>query len=231
MSEAEPTTPTAPPPPAAETTPPTLLSQPETPPSSEKTEPPKPEGEKAPEAKPGEKPPVAGAPEKYADFKLPEGQKLDATALAEALPIFKELGLSQDAAQRLVDLQAKFAGTAAEAASKSYWDMRAGWQKEAKALPEIGTELGQGKKVNVTISKAIDQIGNPALAKEFKAAMDLTGAGDHPAFIQVLYHFAKQLAEGGAVRGNGPVAVPKPGEGRKSAAAEIYPNLPSGTGA
>lgn len=225
MSEAEPTTPTEPTPPVEPTAPPTLLNQPETPPSSEtKTDPPaKVEGNKPVEAKP-----PAGAPEKYADFKVPEGVKLDPAALAEAAPIFKELGLTQEGAQRLVDLQAKYAATAAEAATKSYWDMRADWQKQAKALPEIGTEIGAGKKVNVTIAKAIDSLGDPSLAKEFKAAMDLTGAGDNPAFIRVFYHMARQLTEGAAVRGNGPVPVTAPGAGRKSAAQEIYPTLPSG---
>lgn len=209
-----------------------MLSQPETPPSSEKTEPPG-AGEEGKtllnqdKPKEGDPKPPAGVPEKY-EFKVPEGAKLDETLVAAASPVFKELGLTQDAAQKLFDLHSQFAKQAAEAASKSYWDMRADWQAKAKALPEIGTELGVGKKVNVTISKAIDQLGDPALAKEFKAAMDLTGAGDHPAFIRVFYHLARQLTEGQAVRGNGPVPVTAPGAGRKSAAQEIYPTLPSG---
>src|SRR5882762_10933205 len=50
----------------------------------------------------GEKPP-AGAPEKYEDFKLPDGYKMDETASKEVTAMFKELNLSQDQAQKLVD--------------------------------------------------------------------------------------------------------------------------------
>src|SRR5712671_3512851 len=55
----------------------------------------KPEGEKKAE--------TAGAPEKYEDFKLPEGVELAPEAVAEVSTLFKELGLSQANAQKLVD--------------------------------------------------------------------------------------------------------------------------------
>ncbi len=214
------------------TTPPTLLS-PETLPSSET----KPEGEAKPEvkaepeAKPGEKPEAKpGVPEKYEDFKVPEGVTLDKAAVEAALPIFKELGLSQESAQKLVDLQTQFSKQAADAAAKSYWDMRADWQSKAKALPEIGKELGPGGKVVTTIARALDQTGDATLVKDFKDAMNLTGAGDHPAFIQLMYRWASKLTEGGPVNGRGPSPLGQaaPGAGRKSPAQEIYPTLPSG---
>src|SRR6266403_750438 len=61
------------------------------------------EGEPDPKAKEGDgkapegdkKPDAEGAPEKYADFKVPEGFKFDEKALLEATTAFKELGLSQ----------------------------------------------------------------------------------------------------------------------------------------
>ena len=45
-------------------------------------------------------------PDEYADFSMPEGIQLDETMLAEALPVFKELELTQTQAQKLVDFQA-----------------------------------------------------------------------------------------------------------------------------
>src|SRR5690242_6551785 len=64
------------------------------------------EPEKKPEAKPeakaetkeGDKAP-GGAPEAYADFTAPQGFQLNKDAIAKALPVFKELNLTQDAAQ------------------------------------------------------------------------------------------------------------------------------------
>src|SRR5258708_29808480 len=67
---------------------------------SKEPEAPKPEskeGDPKPEVKEpdGEKQPQ-GAPEKYADFKLPDGYKMDETASKEVTAMFKELNLSQD---------------------------------------------------------------------------------------------------------------------------------------
>src|SRR5258708_4608855 len=44
-----------------------------------------------------------GAPETYADFKVPDGYTLDADVAKEATTIFKALNLGQDQAQQLVD--------------------------------------------------------------------------------------------------------------------------------
>jgi len=47
-------------------------------------------------------------PDVYADFKVPEGMEVDKSLLNEALPVFKEMKLSQEEAQKLVDLQAQY---------------------------------------------------------------------------------------------------------------------------
>ena len=57
-----------------------------------------PTNEPAAEPKPG-----SAAPESYTDFSVPEGHTLDAAAIESATPLFRELGLSQDQAQKLVD--------------------------------------------------------------------------------------------------------------------------------
>lgn len=201
----------------------------------EKTEPePKVEGDKSllnqkTEAK---EEPKAGAPEKYADFKAPDGFEIAPEVAAEAGALFKELNLTQEQAQKAIDLYAKHSSEAFQAPFKAYQDMRAEWKTAAKALPEIGAGLEPNGKVVVTIGKMLDQIGDAALAKDFRDAMDLTGAGDHPAFIRVMYHLAQQLTEGTSVKGNGPSKFGQqpPGQGRKSAASEMYPNLPSASG-
>src|SRR5712671_1685898 len=72
------------------------------------------EGDPKPEDKPKD-PPAVGAPDKYADFKVPDGFKFDEKALTEATAAFKELGLSQEKAQKLVDTYAKNTQQAIEA--------------------------------------------------------------------------------------------------------------------
>lgn len=179
----------------------------------------KPEESKAPAA---DKAP-AGAPETYADFKAPEGFELDAEALKEATPLFKELNLPQDQAQKLIDFYAKTSREAAEAPMKLWQDTQKAWVDEVKADPEIGGKLDA---VRTTVSKAIDSLG-PELATMFRQAMDMTGAGNNPAFVKAFYKFASQLTEGGSVRGNGPATTGQGNQGRPpSAASALYPNLP-----
>lgn len=176
---------------------------------------------KTPEAK---TPEPGVVPEKY-EFKSPEGTTLDETTITEASAVFKELGLSNEAAQKLVDLNAKLAKTASEAPYKAYDAMREGWQNETKADKEIGHIL---PKVKETIGKALDTIADPALVAEFKNAMNLTGSGDHPAFIKTFYKLAQSVVEGSHVSGKGPSPHGQSATGtteRPSVANAMYPNL------
>lgn len=170
--------------------------------------------------------PKAGAPEKYEPFTVPEGFTLDEKVSGEASAIFKELGLDQASAQRLVDFYSSKTIEAANAPYELYSKMREGWQTEVRADPEIGTKLPAVKE---TISRALDSLGDAKLANEFRGAMDLTGAGDHPAFIKAFYKLAQAVTEGKAVTPKGPSVEGQkaPGVGKPTAAQALYPNLPS----
>lgn len=194
-------------------------------PTSTSTEPPKP-----PEAKPPAEP--GKAPETYAEFKAPEGYTLDPKAIEAATPIFKELGLTQDQAQRLVEFHSAQMIEAAKAPESQYAAMRTDWQAKVKADPELakatnGNATGLDA-VKLDIGRALNALGDPGLAAEFKAAMDLTGAGDHPAFVKTLWKLAGHITEGRAVTpGNpSPHGQRPPGSGdRPPAAKSLYPNL------
>jgi len=185
------------------------------------------------EPKPDAKPTV---PEKY-DFKPPEGQKLDDALVEKATPIFKELGLTQDAAQKLFDFYNTHAKTSAEAATKLVNDMRSEWRDKITNDPNIGPKLGTEKDpgpLMVAIGKAKDSIfeGDPKGLAAFNEAMNLTGAGDHPDIFKAWIKIAERVSEGTHVSGKGPSeqgqAVPNKA-GRPSAAQAMYPNLPSAT--
>ncbi len=240
MPDETPTTPTAPPT-GTESTPTTTTStsstpQPtQTPPSSETKPEAKADGssllnQKSDEKdapKPDDKP--AGPPEKYEAFKLPEGVELKPESLAAAQGLFKDLGLPQEGAQKLVDFHIKALQESAQAPLQAYQDMKDGWRKEAEALSDIGGQLGPGGKVNVAFSKMLDSLGDSKLANDFRSAMDLTGAGNHPAFIQVMWKLSQSFAEGGHVTGTGPSkhGQTQPGARPPTLAQAIYPKLPS----
>lgn len=168
----------------------------------------------------------AGAPETYTEFKAPEGQTLDAKLIAEATPIFKELGLSQEGAQKLIDVYSAKATGLAKDAMTLISEMRAGWRAEIAADPVIGTNMA---KVKSNIGSALSAAcSDPKMVADYKSAMDLTGAGDHPAIIRVINKLAEFVNEGTHVLGRGPSEHGQVANGiahRPSAAEAMYPNL------
>jgi len=145
------------------------------------------------------------APEKY-NFAAPEGQALDANALAVFEPIAKELGLTQEQAQKLVDIYPQIQQQQAEAWSKQIAD----WGEQVKADKEIG-----GDKFNASVGlaqRALDQFGNP----ELREYLNASGLGNHPALVRFCAKVGKSMAEDSFV-------MPNQG-GQRSAADILYGN-------
>lgn len=167
-----------------------------------------------------------GAPEKYEPWTLPEGFEIPEETAKEVDATFKELGISQEAGQKLVDFYAKQAQAALTAPYEAYAEMRKSWRDSVAADPEIGKILPQVKQ---TISRALDGLNNPKLVAEFKEAMDFSGAGDHPAFIKAFYQLAQKAVEGKHVSGSGPAKTGQtaPNARPPSMAEALYPNGPS----
>ena len=204
-----------------------------------KEEPTKVEGKTEPEKKvepekkePPKKPSLLnkdepGAPEKYEPFTAPEGYDLNPEVITKAETMFKELGLNQTQAQQLVSFYAENAAAAADAPYAAYEAQREAWQAEVAADPEIGKKLPQVKQ---TVGAALNLLGDPKLVADFKSAMDITGVGDHPAFIKAIYKLASMVTEGKHVPAGAPITPKAPGAAPKSAAQAIFPNLPSSAG-
>lgn len=167
-----------------------------------------------------------GAPDAYKEFKVPDGFELDKDALGEAHKVFKELNLNQDGAQKLIDFYANKTKEALDAPFKLWRDTQEQWVDAVKKDPDIGPKLSQVKQ---TISKAIDNLGDAALSKSFREAMDITGAGNHPAVFKALAKLAEFVTEGKHVSGGNPSPLGQrtPGDsGRPSVAKALYPNNP-----
>lgn len=171
------------------------------------------------------------APEKYADFKLPDGVKLEPETLTAANEVFKELGLPQEGAQKLVDFHVKQLQKAAQDPVDAWGNMVKEWGEKTAADPDIGPKL---KEVKATIGKAYDTLvtlagdKGPAMREtvaEFKSVMDLTGAGNHPAFVKMLSALASAVVEGKHVAGGGPSKFGQGASGeRPSQAQALYGN-------
>lgn len=128
-----------------------------------------------------------GAPDAYGDFKLPEGAiALDAKVLEGYLPLFKELNLSQDGAQKLID---QFAKTEAARVTNQWEDIKNSWTEQAKADPEIG---GVNFDKNLAIAKrAINTFATP----ELEETLAQYGMDRNPEMIRLFYSIGLQIKE------------------------------------
>jgi hypothetical protein len=185
----------------------------------------------------GDTPPKAPdkptAPDTYTPWTVPEGYELDAKLVEQATPVFKELGLSQEQSQKLVDLYAKATTEANKAVMDSLAETRKEWREGMLKDPALGKLVGKDGNFGPdsplvqTVNRALTGLQNPKLVSDFKAAMDLTGAGDNPAFVRVLHALASKVTEGTSYAQGQPT---KTGTSRPSAGAALYPNLPTQSG-
>tara|TARA_R110000851_G_C12955545_1_gene553739 strand:+ start:38 stop:679 length:642 start_codon:yes stop_codon:yes gene_type:complete len=151
-------------------------------------------------------------PETYADFTLPEGMTLDSELLAEALPVFKDLGLTQTQAQGLVDLQSKKAEADAQAQMNDFNQMIDGWKDQSKNDKEFG---GDKFEENVAIARsAIESFGTP----ELKDLLSEHGVGNHPEVIRFMVKVGK-LTQEKNIDGGG-----KPPNVSQDRADRLYPS-------
>ena len=169
-------------------------------------------------------------PEKY-DLKAPEGYEIDPKMVEEFTPIAKELGLTNEQAQKLADVWNKHSIESAEAPYKAYEEFRTKGREEIVKDPALGDGKDNLKpEVRTNISKVYDAIGDAKLIEAFKADMDLTGSGDRPSFVRVMNAVGKLLSEGTLVKGSGasPLGQTSSGNAAKPSAAQaLYPNNPS----
>lgn len=146
-----------------------------------------------------------GAPEAYAEFTVPEGYEFSGELSEEFKTVAKELNLSQEQAQRLIDLDMK----RLQSSDNALQQASAEWSESAKSDKEFG-----GDKLSENISlakKALDTFGTP----ELRNLLEETGLGNHPEIIRAFYRAGKAISEDGFVAGGG-------NPSRKSDARSLY---------
>lgn len=143
---------------------------------------------------------------------LPEGFTLDEEVGKSFAEILSDDKLTpQERGQKFMDLHASALQQVSESVTKqvqeanlaAYTELNSKWREEIKALPEFkaNPDAEAGKVMQALISVGADE--------NFFKALDLTGAGNHPAIVQVLHRLASPHFEGGAVSGNGKPASTK----------------------
>lgn len=179
------------------------------------TEATKPDGQEQAEAKPEDKPQddkPAGPPEKY-EFRQPDGVSLNDKVIEAYSEVAKELGLPQEAAQKVID---KVGPAMAQLAADQQKALVNGWIEQSKADKEFG---GANLKDSLVIAnRAINQFASPAL----KELLGKSGLAEHPEVIRLFTQVGKSISEDKViVSGNTSTAA---AAGAKDAAKSLYPS-------
>lgn len=136
-------------------------------------------------------------PEAYAFKDLPEGYSISEQQLAEVTPLFKELSLTQEQADKLMAFDAKRALAAEQAGLEQRQGLVTGWEKSLREDASFG---GANFDANVGVAqKALAQFGTPELSIMLKES----GLGSHPEVVRLFHRIGQQLAEGQLHSGSG----------------------------
>lgn len=148
------------------------------------------------------------APEKY-EFKAPEGGEINPEVMGQFEGVAKDLGLSQENAQKVIDAMGPKLAAVQAAKIEA---VKAEWTESARTDKEFG-----GDKLNENMAvakKALDAFGTP----ELRTLLNDTGLGNHPEIIRAFYRAGQKISAPNFVAG-GPSGTPN-----ASAAATLYPN-------
>ncbi|MEW7947494.1 peptidase [Enterobacter hormaechei] len=148
-----------------------------------------------------------GAPEKY-EFTAGEGVELDTEALKDFEPVARDLNLTNEQAQKLVDAYPKILAGVQQRQAEAWQAQTEQWAADVKADKEIG-----GDKLTANLSaaqRALDLFGTP----ELKTYLNDTGLGNHPDLVKAFVKIGKAMSEDGMVDGSN--------QGQRSAAEVLY---------
>jgi hypothetical protein len=123
------------------------------------------------------------------DLKAPANSSLDATAISRIATTAKALGLTAEAAGKLVQHDHEQI-TAYESSLSQEWEtQKTEWLGTIKADAEIG---GASFVENMELAKrAAERFGG----KEFREALESTGYGNHPLLVRAFVRIGKAMAD------------------------------------
>lgn len=147
-------------------------------------------------------------PEKY-ELQLPEGMTLDEPAFAEFSAVAKEIGLTQEQAQKVAAVQIAREQKSAEETAKVIAD----WDKASQSDAEFG---GDKFTANLAVVKrGLDAFATP----ELKGMLGKYGLVNNPEILRYFYRVGNAIGDDKVIRQN------SASTGEKSIAKTLYPHL------
>lgn len=143
-----------------------------------------------PEKEPEE---AKGAPENYGDFSMPEGFTLEGEELEGAVALFRELDLTQDQAQKLIDQYTERVLAGKEAELNALAAKRKEWRSEIRQRPGFAQERELALKGMRAVITDPDE----------KALFEDSWMSDHPALWKVFTKIGRMVQEDSLPKGSG----------------------------
>lgn len=133
-------------------------------------------------------------PEAYAFSNLPDGYSISDEQLAAFSPVLKELGLTQEQADKLVAFDAQRSLAAQEASQQQAVEFRnkqvGEWETTLRNDAAFG---GANFDANVAVAQQfLTDFGSP----ELSAFLAESGLGSHPEVVRMFHRAGKELGEG-----------------------------------
>lgn len=148
------------------------------------------------------------------DLSLPEGLAIPEESQEGFLSILNNPDLTKpQMINELLKMQQDSMVAQQNAAIEEWQNTRNGWREQAQALPEIG-----GDKLNETLATIKSGLEAAGATNEAFAALDVTGAGDHPAIISLMRKLVEPFLETPPVPGNPETVKP-------DVATRFYPSM------
>lgn len=147
-------------------------------------------------------------PEKY-ELQTPDGMTRDEVAFSEFSAVAKEIGLTQEQAQKLADVQVALAQREAEQTAQVIAD----WDKASQKDAEFG---GDNFTANLAVAKrGLDAFATP----ELKGMLGKYGLVNNPEILRYFYRVGNAIGDDKVIRTN------NASTGEKSIAKTLYPHL------
>lgn len=155
---------------------------------------------------------ASGAGDSYT-FTWPEGFTPDATIVAEYEKEFREAGISNDVAQKLVGRYAAQQLAAHQSLDAEVQKQTDAWKLAVQNDPDLG-----GAKLAATVKSAETAMARFGSA-DLKTWLDTTGMSNHPELVRFFAKVGALASEDTFAGGNA-----RSGAGRNSIESRMYPN-------
>ena len=157
-------------------------------------------------------------PETY-EFEMPEGVEADQALIEAATPIFKELNLTQEQANKLTQVLAQRELDRANDAQQAYGEQLENWNQELMKDQDFGGD--NFEKNSAQVRDFLHKTMPDGIKDNLVSMLETTGVGSHPDLVKYIHHLSKLMPVGEDVPGDATLTPQK----ETTREQRLYPDM------